>query len=251
MSLPAPTRIEGSTRRMPLEAGVHEVGRASEPGIPVATMLQGRPLDEFVAAEVLDTGDAPDAEKASQRVQTGPFGSPGGALPAGLRTPSGPVGSAFASGPDFRARSTGFYRAWGTPPNSEFFRWDPSRDHYQAQHPPYAMDDTPAGREWDDAVTQHHAALAQRGIYLQAYKPGGQYGTGPWQYRWIEADDNRPVWDQQYRVVKDGYESLGYDGPSVQDFERDRERAIEDRERMIERISGLPPDFAWVPRSEE
>jgi len=154
-----------------------------------------------------------------------------------LRAPSGPSQQfADTSPPDFRARATKFYKAWGTPPNSEFFRWDAERDYYQPQHPPYAPDDTPAGREWDDAVTKHHAELARRGIFLQAYKPGGQYGTGPWEYRWIAADASRPVWDQEYRVVADGYESLGYDGPSVQDFERDRERALAEQRAQFERM---------------
>jgi hypothetical protein len=203
-------------------------------GIPAPVLLQGRPLSALIApalhAQTLEQMAASQA--AAQRPREpgsgagqGPY-QPGGALAVGLRAPFGPTHTYYE--PTRMDRWTGFYANWGTPPDSEFFAWDPQRRVYRVLYPASLNSSRGDEREWLDAVWNHHALLAGQNIYLQAYKEGEQYGSGPWNYRWIHVD---PSDGQKYVNVGDGYESRGY-RKTVADFAHERENLESEQARL-------------------
>ncbi len=191
--------------------------------LPAPVLLQGRPLDDLLEeipppAPLRKPPRPPRRPPVEQHL---PF-VPGGGVPVGLRRPFGPSQQwADPKGlQDFQALNSLFYKAWGRPPDSDFFRWDPEHLVYRAHMDPRAY---PGGveRGWYEDVFRHHLGLASHNVYLQAYKEGGERGTGPWLYRWVSADLSKPLWNQKYVVLRHGYESHAYRGPSIADRQRE------------------------------
>jgi len=206
--------------------------RAAGVGIPEPFVLQGRPLDALVAALPAEGASAPPHEAglpplARHGIPAGQGVRPSGAPAPALREPSGPSREwALPSAPDFRAQTTGFYQAWGTPPDSLFFRWDPDAAVYRPWiDPSQSLDGVE--QDWAREVMADHLARATSGVFLQAYREGGPDSTGPWLYRWVDVEE------APYRVLGSGYESFGYRGPSVEDLRQKVEREREAHERML------------------
>ena len=238
--LTGPTGETSPTGRQPVVAA---------PGLPSVVLLRAPSFDQFVS-ERKPPSEAPDE---------GPIGAPspptppspappslavGGGLSPGARAPSGRSWDiAPSTEPDFRARTTLFRGIWGEPPASDMFRWDANR-HVYYPVPSYSVGGDGADAKYRRFVYEHHVELSNRNIFLQPYKEGGRYATGPWRFRWVS------VGQEPYRVMGEGYDSFGYDGPTAEEVRRNAELAEQRRQDAIRRLVEQAETFDWAAAAQ-